>query len=132
MLPGLLKLKNHRKSHSESFSRCSTTPRLAKFLSSINVDSKHTLGLPEKNATADYEIIKLADQEDRIVVSKDSDFLDNYILEGRPQKLLIVSTGNISNSNLIQLFEQNIKTLKSLFEDNTVIEIDEEEIQVHY
>lgn len=105
---------------------------MAQFLSSKNVDSKHTLELPDKNATPDPDIIQLADREDRIVVSKDCDFLDNYILEGRPQKLLIVSTGNIGNSNLIEIFEQNIETLKSLFEENAVIEIDEEEIQVHY
>jgi len=38
--------------------------RLAQFLSSKNIDSKHTLELPDKNATPDYEIIQLADQED--------------------------------------------------------------------
>ncbi|HEX6983508.1 MAG TPA: DUF5615 family PIN-like protein [Balneolaceae bacterium] len=89
--------------------------RLALFLSSKNVNSKHTLDLPKQNATSDQEVIQLADQENRIVISKDSDFLDNYILEDRPQKLLIVSTGNINNNDLIHLFEQNIETLKSLF-----------------
>jgi len=106
--------------------------RLAGFLSTKDIDSKHTLELPQKNATSDQEIIEVADQENRIVVSKDSDFLDNYILEGHPQKLLIVSTGNINNNDLIRLFQQNIETLQSLFEENTVIEIDEDEIQVHY
>ncbi len=38
------------------------------------------------------------------VVSKDSEFLDNYILDGSPRKLLLVSTGNIKNQNLIRLF----------------------------
>jgi len=66
------------------------------------------------------------------VVSKDSDFLDNYILEGSPKKLLIVSTGNINNQNLILLFEKNLESKKSLLEDNSVVEIDEEEIRVHY
>ena len=90
------------------------------------------MDLPKKNATPDSEIIRFADDEDRIVISKDSDFLDNYILDGSPKKLLIVSTGNINNRNLIQLFEKNLETLKSLFEENSVIEIDEEEIRVHY
>jgi len=66
------------------------------------------------------------------VFSKDSDFLDNYILDGSPKKLLVVSTGNINNQNLIQLFEKNLETLKSLLEESSVIEINEEEIQVHY
>jgi len=106
--------------------------RLSEFLSAHEIESKHTLDLPEKNATPDSEIIRLADDENRIVISKDSDFLDNYILDGSPQKLLIVSTGNINNRNLIRLFEKNLETLKSLFEENSVIEINEEEIQVHY
>lgn len=106
--------------------------RLSEFLSAQAIDSKHTLDLPKKNATPDSEIIRFADAENRIVISKDSDFLDNYILDGSPKKLLIVSTGNINNQNLIQLFEKNLETLKLLFEENSVIEIDEEEIQVHY
>ena len=101
-------------------------------MSAHEIESIHTRDLPEKNATPDSEIIRLADDENRIVISKDSDFLDNYILDGSPKKLLIVSTGNINNRNLIQLFEKNLDILKSLFEENSVIEINEEEIQVHY
>jgi len=106
--------------------------RLSEFLSAHDIESKHTLDLPKKNATPDSEIILFADEENRIVISKDSDFLDNYILDGSPKKLLIVSTGNINNRNLIRLFEKNLETLKSLFKENSVIEINEEEIQVHY
>jgi len=106
--------------------------RLSEFLSVHGIESKHTLDLPKMNATSDTEIIRFADGENRIVISKDSDFLDNYILDGSPKKLLIVSTGNINNRDLIRLFEKNLETLKSLFEENSVIEINEEEIQVHY
>lgn len=106
--------------------------RLAGFLSTHGVESKHTLDLQKKNATPDPEIIQIADQEDRIVISKDSDFFDNYILDGCPKKLLIVSTGNINNQGLIRLFEKNLEVLRSLFEEYSVIEINEEEIQVHY
>jgi predicted nuclease of predicted toxin-antitoxin system len=106
--------------------------RLSEYMSAHAIDSKHTLDLPKKNATPDSEIIRFADDENRVVITKDSDFLDNYILDGSPKKLLIVSTGNINNQNLIQLFEKNLETLKSLFEENSVIEINEEEIQVHY
>ncbi|HLR26631.1 MAG TPA: DUF5615 family PIN-like protein [Fodinibius sp.] len=106
--------------------------RLAHLFSALDIDAKHTLELPKQNATPDQEIIDIADHEDRIVVSKDGDFLDNYILQGQPKKLLIVSTGNVNNNDLIRLFEQNIETIKSLFEDNAVVEIDEVEILVHY
>lgn len=101
-------------------------------MSANGIDSKHTFDLPKKNATTDHEIIRIADEDDRIVITKDSDFLDNYILEGRPKKLLIISTGNINNRNLIRLFEKNLDTLKLLFEENSVIEINEEEILSHF
>jgi len=47
--------------------------RLSEFLSSHKIESKHTLDLPKKNSTPDSEIIRLADEENRIVISKDSD-----------------------------------------------------------
>jgi len=106
--------------------------RLSEFLSSHEIESKHTLDLPNKNATPDSEIIRIADDENRIVITKDSDFIDNYILDERPNKLLIVSTGNINNKSLILLFEKNLETLRTMFEEYSVIEINEEEIQVHY
>ena len=106
--------------------------RLSDFLGTKQVDSKHTLELPRKNATPDQEIIRLADQEKRIVITKDSDFIENYIFKGQPEKLLIVSTGNIDNSQLLDLFDKNIDTLISLFAQHSVIEINEIEISVHY
>lgn len=106
--------------------------RLSDFFSEHEVDSKHTLQLPKQNATTDSEIIKLADEENRIVISKDSDFFDTYILSETPKKLLIISTGNIKNQNLIKLFEKNLNTLKSLFKTYSVLEINENEILVHY
>lgn len=106
--------------------------RLVEILINRQVDAIHTLDLPRQNTTPDQEIIQYADEQERIVCSKDSDFLDNYILNGSPKKLLIVSTGNIRNSELIELFDKNIETLGALFKKNSVIEINEIEIIVHY
>lgn len=66
------------------------------------------------------------------MISKDSDFFDTYILSERPEKLLIISTGNIKNQDLIKLFEKNLSALKSLFKTYSVLEINENEILVHY
>lgn len=88
--------------------------------------------MSKKNATPDSEIIQITGKENRIIISKDSDFFDNYILDGSPKKLLIVSTGNINNQWLIRLYEKNLEVLRLLFEEHSVIEINEEEIQVHY
>jgi len=106
--------------------------RLSDFLISKGVNALHTIELPDQNKSSDGDIINVAEEQGRIVISKDSDFLDNYILSGKPSKLLIVSTGNISNNDLITLFDKNLDELKSLFTKNSVIEISRTEIIVHY
>lgn len=47
-------------------------PRLARHLSGAGHDAKHTLDLPDQNRATDLEICRIADAEDRIVVSTGS------------------------------------------------------------
>jgi predicted nuclease of predicted toxin-antitoxin system len=71
--------------------------RMTAWLSAAGCDAVHTFDLPDKNRTTDQELLDLADREQRVIVTKDSDFVDSHILNGRPAKLLLISTGNISN-----------------------------------
>ena len=64
----------------------------------------HTSELPNGNATSDSEINRVADADDRVVVTKDRDFRDSHLLRGTPRHLLVVTTGNITNDNLLALF----------------------------
>jgi hypothetical protein len=43
---------------------------------------------------------RIADEADRVVVTKDSDFRFGHLLVGSPRKLLVVATGNITNDSL--------------------------------
>ena len=61
---------------------------------------RFTLDLPDRNRTTDLQINELAEREDRMIVTKDGDFVDSHLLISRPAKLLLVSTGNISNRGL--------------------------------
>lgn len=89
--------------------------QLPKSLSDIRkaagFDSLHTLELPEMNQTGDTTIAQKADTENRIVITKDADFLDSYLLFEKPAKLLLVKTGNIPNSDLLKLFHDNLNIL---------------------
>ena len=71
--------------------------RVAGWLASAGCDAVHTLDLPDGNRTTDQQVIDLADREDRVVVTKDADFVDSHLLQSRPAKLLLNSTGNIGN-----------------------------------
>ena len=104
---------------------------LAVWLEERGFDAIHTLKLPAANRSDDKEIIVVADQDDRVVVSKDSDFFDDHILMGKPKRLLVVKTGNIKNRDLIRLFEKNIERIESLFKRYVLIEMNRSELIVH-
>jgi predicted nuclease of predicted toxin-antitoxin system len=63
----------------------------------------HTLELPLGNRTPDKDITDFANRDQRVLVTKDGDFVDSHLLSGQPAKLLLVTTGNISNRALEHL-----------------------------
>ena len=100
-------------------------------LQAAGYDALHTLDLPEGNATKDTEINQLSLEELRVVVTKDADFTQSFLLKGRPYKLLLVSTGNISNKALIALFEQRLVQFDTLFAESDFVELTREFLVVH-
>ncbi len=74
--------------------------RMTAWLTAAGCDAVHTLDLPDGNQTTGERISDAADREQRVVVTKDADFVDSHVLRGRPAKLLLISTGNISNRDL--------------------------------
>ncbi len=97
--------------------------KLSAFLVSQGYDSIHTLDLPKKNATSDEEISRLSMAENRIVISKDSDFYNRYLVKVEPYKLLQISTGNISTNQLLGLFDKNLDKIVEEISYNFVVEI---------
>ena len=53
--------------------------KLALALVAAGHDAIHTLNLPDQNRSSDTFITHLADSEERIVVSKDADFVASHI-----------------------------------------------------
>jgi len=104
---------------------------LSMHLKQKGFDVIHTDDLPNKELTTDNEIREISVKEDRIVVTKDSDFLDSYYIKGIPPKLLLVSTGNIKNKVLFNLLESNIEKIIELFGQYSFIELDNNEILGH-
>lgn len=81
--------------------------RLARWLATEGCDAIHTLDLPHANTSTDDEVMEIADREDRIVVSKDADFVQSHILRSRPRRLWLISTGNMRNADLEALISRN-------------------------
>lgn len=101
---------------------------LSDYLNQMGYDSIHTLELPDKNRTKDSQIAKLANEEGRIVISKDVDFLESFMIKSEPRKLIIVKTGNILNRQLIKIFEENLEVLIRMISRSNLIEVSKTEI----
>lgn len=97
---------------------------LKQFIESEGFDAIHTNDLPLKEKTTDQEILNISEKENRIVITKDKDFLDSYILSNRPEKLIIVTSGNKPNKELFNGFKSNFKEICSLLEKNNLLEFD--------
>lgn len=94
-------------------------------------DSLHTLDLPHQNRTTDREIIKIAEEEERIVVTKNWDFVEFFLLKGKPEKLIMIKTGNSTNPYLLRLVESNLKTIIKLISRSKLVEVGKSEITEH-
>ncbi len=105
--------------------------RLARLLQSAGYDTIHTKDLPQQNAASDAEINAISIQQSRIVVTKDRDFFDSFLIRQEPYKLLLVTTGNITNTELEALFLNNLQQLTELFQKHLMIEISRDAIIVH-
>ena len=104
--------------------------RLARWLREQQYDTLHTLDLPLGNRTPDNEVVACAHREDRIVVTKDSDFVRTFLLTGQP-RLLFVSTGNIGNSELEILLHRNLTAIESAFISFSFVEVSRTDLIVH-
>jgi predicted nuclease of predicted toxin-antitoxin system len=53
--------------------------RLTYRLRDAGHDALHTLDLPDGNRTSDEEINKLSHRDSRVVITKDTDFVDSFL-----------------------------------------------------
>jgi predicted nuclease of predicted toxin-antitoxin system len=97
--------------------------RMVGWLSSVGCDAAHTLDLPDGNRTTDSQIIACAEQDQRVVVTKDADFVNEHVLHAKPTQLLLVSTGNISNRELEALVVPLIPDIVREFQTNVFLEL---------
>ncbi|MCS5694455.1 DUF5615 family PIN-like protein [Cyanobium sp. FGCU-6] len=96
---------------------------LVRPLEALGCDVLHTLDLPAGNRSSDQMISVIADRDQRVVFSKDADFVRSHLLRGTPARLLVVATGNIGNPDLTALLLRTLPELIHLFESHVLIEL---------
>ncbi|NOU43165.1 MAG: hypothetical protein HOO87_06285 [Methyloglobulus sp.] len=56
---------------------------------------------------------RISEIEQRVVITKDADFVNSFLVSKQPYKLLLVSTGNIANKELKDIFTKNVPQIIS-------------------
>lgn len=102
-------------------------PILAHHLVRKGCDAIHTTFFPEGHLLQDKDIISIAINEERVIITKDNDFFDNYFLNGAPPKILLLQCGNIRNQDLLRLFDNYFEMIMEAFEQNCSLVIFDKE-----
>jgi len=105
--------------------------RLALAINSAGHDAVHTLDLPDGNRTTDKQINTISEEEQRVVITKDADFVSSFVLSGQPYKLLLISTGNITNAKLEALVLPNLTTIAEVLEAYSFVELNQTSLIFH-
>jgi len=105
--------------------------RFCAWLTEAGHEALHTFELPRGNRTTDTEILNVAEREQRIVVTKDDDFVQSFLIAGRPGRLLLVSTGNIANDRLELIVRGHVLEIAEAFESASFVELGRESLTVH-
>ena len=105
--------------------------QIVRRLRELGLDAIHTLDMPSANRTSDAEICDIAASENRIVVTKDADFVHSFVLHHRPPKLLLISTGNISNDELEALLLPLIPAIVTAFDTASFVELNRTSLITH-
>jgi predicted nuclease of predicted toxin-antitoxin system len=71
-------------------------PTLSQLFIDKGYECIHTLHLDLGNDTPDKAINTISINEQRILITKDSDFFDSFVIRKGPYKLILVKLGNTS------------------------------------
>lgn len=79
----------------------------------------------------DSEVARIADAENRFVVTKDDDFRISHLLMRHPARLLHITCGNISTRDLLTLIESHDAALTEAISSYRYIELDRPGVIIH-
>ncbi len=103
---------------------------LVKWLVVQGFDVIHATSLGKNLKISDKAVCKDSMLNQRIVISKDIDFLNSFLIKKEPWKLLYLTTGNIANRELVALFQSNLTQIIEWFSKANVIEMNRDTLAV--
>ncbi|MGF1532115.1 MAG: DUF5615 family PIN-like protein [Bernardetiaceae bacterium] len=105
--------------------------KVTRFFAEKGLNAVHVNDVLDSWFTQDQAICAYADAHDLMVVTKDADFKNSYLVEDTPKKLLKISLGNTSTKILLALLESNYAVLQKQFEkERFLIELGQYQIEI--
>ncbi len=104
---------------------------LADHLESLGHDAIHVKRLPRGGDTRDSEITRFADNEGRVVVTKDLDFRHTHETGGHPNRLLLITVGNVRNRDLLALISAHHDEIAHAFDRAGFVELGTNALTLH-
>jgi predicted nuclease of predicted toxin-antitoxin system len=92
--------------------------RLVNYLIKTGHQATHVNFILEGSKTKDVEIARFADTNNQIIITKDEDFENLHFAAKTPKRLIRILLGNISTSDLIQVFEKHLLEIEKLKDFN--------------
>ena len=96
---------------------------LCKYFRALGHTALHTTDFPLGNSTSDGWLSEEAAQKGAVVITKDTDFFNSFLLNRKPPKLVLVRVGNLKLRDMKQLFETQAKSLALLLESHDLVEL---------
>ncbi|MCE3297188.1 MAG: hypothetical protein K0R65_2902 [Crocinitomicaceae bacterium] len=106
--------------------------KLLQLLTEKYPGSVHVNNILDSYLTKDESIIDYADTHDFIIVTKDKDFKNAFLVRHKPKKLIKVNLGNLSNAELIRIISVNLPKIEhlNLLKESFMIEINNQDITI--
>ena len=96
-------------------------PSLKEVFRRAGHDAIHTLDLPNKNSSRDSLLNEVSVVDERVVVTKDTDFYYSHILQNRPWKLILVRTGNLGLKETKRMFENHLPGIENALKNCSLV-----------
>ncbi len=84
---------------------------MVKRIAQLGHTAEHINSILDKWHTKDQDIARYVDKHGFILITKDQDFRNSYLLNHTPKKLIKINLGNISNKELLQIYCHPSKNL---------------------
>lgn len=104
--------------------------KLVNAINLLGFECIHINTILDKWFTKDAIIAQFADENNYVLITKDADFRNSFLLQNTPKKLIKINLGNIPNAELIAIFEKNIILMTKFADENEnfMFEIDNNSI----